>query len=208
MYWVVRELICICWLYYINIDKGGNFFAKQFEHTQQNSFERSTCSPLCNQIRIKWNLDNFGTHLPVRIPRKNNFEPAFELPFRSFARWSFSQQLRPVTLAQTSQIYAPSRAKCRLSLPRKDVFARQPWTVTAPCLVTNCANWNSTLVLFTKFRFARQVGWNLFPAPLNLWLNRERWLSMAVAQKHLCEVGRGDISLEMARKSVTSAPRY
>ena len=90
MYWVVRELICICWLYYINIDKGGNFFAKQFEHTQQNSFERSTCSPLCNQIRIKWNLDNFGTHLPVRIPRKNNFEPAFELPFRSFARWSFS----------------------------------------------------------------------------------------------------------------------
>ena len=32
-------------------------------------------------------------------------------------------------------------------------------------------------------------------------------LSMAVAQKHLCEVGRGDISLEMARKSVTSTPR-
>ena len=38
-----------------------------------------------------------------------------------------------------SKIYAPSRAKCRLSLPRKDVFARKPWTVTAPCLVTTCA---------------------------------------------------------------------
>ena len=36
-----------------------------------------------------------------------------------------SVSLRPVTLAQTSQIYAQSRAKCRLSLPPKDVFARQ-----------------------------------------------------------------------------------
>ena len=33
-----------------------------------------------------------------------------------------------------------SRAKCRLSLPPKDVFALQSWTVTTPCLVTNCAN--------------------------------------------------------------------
>ena len=45
----------------------------------------------------------------------------------------------PITLAQTSQTNAPLRAKCRLSLPPRDVFARQLWTVTAPCLVTNCA---------------------------------------------------------------------
>ena len=51
----------------------------------------------------------------------------------------FFPKLRPVTLAQTSQTYAPLRAKCRLSLPPRDVFARQLWTVTAPCLVTNCA---------------------------------------------------------------------
>ena len=60
-------LICIQFTYtramlsilYINIEKGCNFSAKQLENTQKNSFERSSCSPLCNQIRIKRKLDNF-----------------------------------------------------------------------------------------------------------------------------------------------------
>ena len=69
----------------INIEKGSNFFAKPIEHTQQNSFERSCCSPLSSQIGIKRKLDSFGIHLPVRIPRRNNFETAIRLPYRSFA---------------------------------------------------------------------------------------------------------------------------
>ena len=84
--WVVRERIRVMLsILYINIDKGSNFFAKPVEHAQQNSFERSSCSPLSNQIGIKRKLDSFWIHLPVRIPRRNNFVSAFRLPFRSFA---------------------------------------------------------------------------------------------------------------------------
>ena len=53
----IQSLLSILSLY-INIDKGCNFFAKEFEHTQQNSCESSSCLPLCNQIRIKRKLDS------------------------------------------------------------------------------------------------------------------------------------------------------
>lgn len=50
------------------------------KHTLQNSFERSSSLPLCNEIPMERKLANFWIHLPVRIPRRNNFEPAFQLP--------------------------------------------------------------------------------------------------------------------------------
>lgn len=64
----------------------------------------------------------------VRISRRTNFGVAFQLTFQCFAQWLFSEQLRPVTLAQLWQIY--TRSKCCISLPCRDVLhdSWKQWT--------------------------------------------------------------------------------
>ena len=85
-----------------------------FEHTQQNSFATKFVS------NESWIISQYTYWSESQ--EKTILSQHFSLLFIVWLGVFFSQYLQPVTSAQTSQIYVPSRVKCHLSLPPKDVF--------------------------------------------------------------------------------------
>ena len=95
----------------------------------RNRFKLASFAPFCDQNRPKRKLDNLRILLPDSFLKRSDFQTEFEFPFSSFARSFFSLHARPVTLAHTREIYAPSSANQWRCLPCKNVFVQ---TLTSP----------------------------------------------------------------------------